>query len=462
MLRRHACLVAATAVVIVPSLHGQAVTARESESRPTLERGVDSIMRSARRIPVEGISVAVMRGDELLLAKAYGSADRERARPATAGTMFEIGSITKQFTAAAVLRLAEQGRLGLDDAVGDHIPALAERARGVTLRHLLSHTSGLSRAWAVADLTAPSSPQVVVDSLAARAVESAPGERYAYNNNGYILLGLVVERASGMPYADYLRTSILEPLGLGSIVPCPAAPAERMAIGYVHATRGPVSATVAPAHHPTVTFSAGLLCSTAGDVARWERALATGRIVGAKSWQAMTTPTVLASGRPTRYGLGVETHVLDGRPYLAHGGATPGFIGEAAYLPDDGLSVVVLTNGIYAGSIVTQLVHAVAREALGLPQQAVADLPVSPADRARFTGTFDLGPLTVDVYEQGDHLRAEPRGQVATRLLHQGDGVFQAEHDPSLRFRFRVADGQVQELSIEQGGRTMPPAKRVR
>jgi CubicO group peptidase (beta-lactamase class C family) len=235
-----------------------------------------------------------------------------------------------------------------------------------------------------------------------------------------------------------------------------------MAIGYVHSTRGLASATVAPAHHPTVTFSAGLLCSTAGDVARWERALATGRIVGAKSWQEMTTPTLLASGRPTRYGLGVETHVLDGRPYLAHGGATPGFIGEAAYLPADGLSVVVLTNGIYAGSIVTQLVHAVAREALGLPQQAVADLPVSPADRARFAGTFDLGPLTVDVYEQGDHLRAEPRGQIATRLLHQGDGVFQAEHDPSLRFRFRVADGQAQELLIEQGGRTMPPAKRIR
>ncbi|GLC27800.1 serine hydrolase domain-containing protein [Roseisolibacter agri] len=455
-------LAATLALAVAPpvhALHAQPPAASRDAQR-SLEQAVDSIVRAAGSIPIEGIAVAVTRGDAVVLEKAYGVADRARNAKATPATIFEVGSITKQLTAAAVVRLAEQRKLGLDDSIGAHLPALADRARGVTLRHLLSHTSGLSRAWTVADLTAPSSPRTVVDSLAARAVEFAPGERYAYNNNGYILLGLVVEKASGMPYADYVRTAFLQPLGLRSTMPCDAAPAARRAAGYAHATRGPIAATVAPSHHATVTYSAGLLCSTAGDLARWQRALATGRVVSAESWKAMATPVTLASGRPARYGLGVEIGAVDGQRYLAHGGATPGFLGETAYLPDSALGVTVLTNGVYAGSIVTRLVQTVARQALGLAQPSIADLPMTAAERARFAGTFDLGPVKLEVYEQGDHLRAQPPGQVAARLLHQGDGVFVAEHDPALRFRFQVEGERAGTLVIEQGGRAMPPAKR--
>ncbi|MGZ8412628.1 MAG: serine hydrolase domain-containing protein [Gemmatirosa sp.] len=462
MLRRHVRLAAAVILAAAPHLRAQAPARDSKDARRALEQAVDSIMRDALRIPIAGIAIAVTRGDALVLEKAYGVADRSRNAPATAQTVFEAGSITKQLTAAAILRLAEQKRLGLDDSIGVHLPALAERARGITIWHLLSHTSGLSRAWAVADLGAPSSPRVVVDSLAARAPEFAPGERYAYNNNGYILLGLIVERAAGTSYAEYVRTTFLQPLGLASTMPCSAVPAARRSTGYTHATRGPTSATVAPAHHATVTYSAGMLCSTAGDLARWQRALATGRVVSAESRQAMTTPAVLASGRPSRYGLGVEIGAVDGLRYLEHGGATPGFLGESAYLPDSAVGVTVLTNGVYAGSIVTRLVQGVARQALGLPQPRLADLPTSAADRARFAGTFDLGPVKLEVYEQGDHLRAQPPGQVAARLLHQGDGVFVAEHDPALRFRFQLAGERAGALVIEQGGRAMPPAKRSR
>lgn len=303
---------------------------------------------------------------------------------------------------------------------------------------------------------------MVIDSLAARTVEFQPGERYAYNNNGYILPGLVIERTAGTPYADHLRTTILEPLGLRPSYPATRRPPISGRRGYVHATCGPISATVAPAHHATVTSAAGMLCSTAADLAQWERALATGKVINAESWRTMITPATLTSGRTSRYGLGIETHVLDGRAYVAHGGATPGFIGEAAYVPDAELSVVVLTNGIYAGSIVSQLVQAVAREALGMPQRTVVDLPLGASERARFAGTYNLGPTTLEVYEQGDHLRAQPPGQVATRLLYEGEGVFQAEHDPSLRLRFGMADGPAEELMIEMGGRAMPAAKRAR
>ncbi len=461
-LARLAALVLTTPLAVGAQSPPAASRAAAPRAHRTLEQGVDSIIREALQIPVAGIAVAVRRGDRVLLEKGYGTADLERRVAVTPRTVFEIGSITKQFTATAVVQLAERGRLRLDDSIAQYLPALAARARGVTLRHLLSHTSGLSRAWAVADLTAPSSPQVVVDSLAARPVEFAPGERYAYNNNGYILLGLVVERVSGVSYEEYVRRTFLRPLGLASTTPCAAAPADRQARGYVHATRGPAVATVAPSHHATVTFAAGELCATAGDLARWERALATGAVVSAEGWRAMTTPAPLAGGRTARYGLGVEIGTLEGRPYLAHGGATPGFLGETAYLPDSALSVTVLTNGVYAGSLVTQLVQAVAREALGLPQPAVAHLPLGAEQRAALTGRFDLGPVQIEVYEQGESLRAQPSGQVATRLLYQGDAVFVAEHDPALRFRFRMVDGRAEELVLEQGGRAMPPARRAR
>ncbi|HEX7243532.1 MAG TPA: serine hydrolase domain-containing protein [Longimicrobiaceae bacterium] len=454
--------VAASFLLAVPAL------AQTSHPRPSLaattalERGVDSAVARAMRAPIVGISVAVARGDRVLLEKGYGLADREHGRAVSRGTAFEIGSITKQFTAAAVLRLAEEGRLSLDDGIGDHLPELRERGAGITLRHLLSHTSGLSSAWAVPELAAPSSPQVVVDSLAARPVEFAPGERFVYNNNGYILLGRVVEKVSGTSYPEYLRTRILAPLGLASIAPCDRVPAGRRAAGYHHPTRGSTEPAAAVTHHPTVTFSAGALCATAGELLRWERALAAGRVVRPESYALMTTRTLLRSGRATGYGIGMQVSELDGRALVGHGGGLPGFITEVSYLPADSLGVVVLTNGVYAGQIVRQLSESLAREALGLPRVGVAELAMDREERARFVGTFDLGPAKVEVFEHGDHLRAQPQGQIATRLLYQGDGTFRAEHDPSLYLRFRLENGMAQELAIEHGGRKMPPAKRVR
>ncbi|HEU0078522.1 MAG TPA: serine hydrolase domain-containing protein [Longimicrobiaceae bacterium] len=461
-MRTYPFIAPAVCLLLAAPVQAQAPAPRPSTPPGiALEQGVDAAVGRAMQAPIVGISVAVARGDQIILEKGYGLADRESGRPATRETVFEIGSITKQFTAAAVLRLAEEGKLSLDDGVGEHLPELRERGAGIRLRHLLSHTSGLSSAWAVPDLGAPSSPGVVVDSLAARPVEFAPGERFAYNNNGYILLGRVVEKVSGMPYPEYLRTRFLAPLGLASIAPCDRFPAGRRAKGYRHPTRGPAVPAAAESHHPTVTSSAGILCATAGDLLRWERALATGRVVRPESYRLMTTRTVLGSGRPAGYGMGMQVMELDGRAVVGHGGGLPGFVTEATYVPGDSLGVVVLTNGVYAGQLVRQLSEAIAREALGLPRAGVADLPIAREERARFVGTYDMGAAKVEVFEQGDRLRAQPQGQIATRLLYQGDGTFRAEHDPSLHLHFRLDGGVAQELTIEHGGRKMPPAKRV-
>ena len=438
-------------------------THASAQTVPAPAQRLDAVVTSAmRRAPIEGVAVAVSRGGAVVTEAGYGRADAESGQAVTDHTVFEIGSITKQFTAAAILKLAEDGRLRLEDAIGTYLPELRTRAEGVTLRHLLTHTSGLSSAWAVSDLTAPASPRVVVDSLAARALEFAPGERFVYNNNGYILLGQVVERVSGMSYTDYVRTRLVEPLGLSSVAPCDQFPAARRAKGYEHPVRGPLVASPAAAHHPTVTSAAGMLCATAGDLLRWEIALASGAIVRPEDYALMTRRTVLASGREVPYGMGMQHYTWEDRPAIGHSGGTPGFISEIVHVPGDSLTVVVLTNGVYAGQIVRNMAYDVLRAVAGLPGDAMIDQPTTPDERALYVGTYDLGPVQIAVYEQEGYLRALPPGQVAARLLYQGDGVFRAEHDTALHLRFVREGGQVTAVVIEQGGRSMPPAKRLR
>ncbi len=435
------------------------VSAQPAE--PAWHAEVDRAVSVAMRAPIEGVAVTVLQGDRVLLDRAYGLADVETEEVVGAESVFEIGSITKMFTAAAILILAEEGRLSLDDAVGDYLPELGARGAEITLRHLLTHTSGLSSDWAVADPTAPAAPRAVLDTLAARPPEFVPGARYAYTNNGYILLGYVVERVTGQPYPEVVRARLVEPLGLASVAPCASFPASRRVLGVEHATRGPITATPADGHDPTVTFSAGMLCATAGDLARWSRALTAGRVVRFETYARMAAPTVLPSGREAPYGLGLQRYEWEGRPAVGHDGATPGFVSEVVHVPGDSLTVVVLTNGVYAGQIVQALAFDILRAAARLPIAEAADRPTTAEERALYVGTYDLGGMPIEVYEQGDHLRVLPPGQVAARLLSQGDGVFRAEHDPSLQVRFLVGDGGAQDLVIQQGERSLPPARRL-
>lgn len=445
-------------------------------SREALAARIDAIAARAQRYPIAGLTVLVARGDEAPLVRGYGVADVASGRAATPETVYRIGSISKQVTAAAILRLAESDALSLDDEIGTHLPALAGRAAGVTLRHLLSHTSGLSSAPVVHPLRTPVEqwPAGIAelqartaDSLAARPVEFAPGERWRYNNNGFVLLGAVVERVGGVPWAAYVRREMLAPLGLTMDLcrALPDAAAARLATGYDHAARGAAVATPTVASDERAEGAAGSLCATAGDLLVWQRALASGRVISPDGYRAMTTPVTLASGRVVRYGLGMELGALgpgDAHPAALHGGATPGFLSEAAHYAADGLHVVVLTNGVYAGALVSRLTTDVARAALGLPVALPADGDVAAADRARVLGTYDLGPVQVEIYEQGSHLRASlGEGQVVARLLPDADGSFVAEHDPAVRFAF-VPAGDAVQLVLSQGGRAMPPARRVR
>jgi len=284
-------------------------------------------------------------------------------------TVYAIGSLTKTFTAAAVLALADEGKLSLDEPLGKFVPTFPEPGRSATVRQLLTHTSGIRsmtslgpRYWAQAGREIE--PADLVAIFATEKPDFPPGTAYRYSNSGYVLLGLVVERASGMPWGDYVTKRLLVPLGLketrdgtgADLVP-------RRARGFSRKKGGGFE----NAWHVSLSqgYAAGALLSTAGDLAAWMRALAVRPPVSAESARAMTTPGALPDGKPLTYGYGIGVDTFAGRRRLYHGGGLPGFDAFAAYVPDSDLAVAVLCNT--DGDVAMEVADAMAGLALGAP-----------------------------------------------------------------------------------------------
>jgi D-alanyl-D-alanine carboxypeptidase len=326
---------------------------------------IDALAAAALAQPgAAGISVGVALGDTIILDKGYGQADLENALPATGASAFRIASVTKQFTAAAVLRLAEQHKLALDDDITKYVD-YPTQGRAVTIRHLLTHTSGLKSYTDVPgffDHTSNDlSPQQVLDPVRGLPFDFEPGTKWAYCNTGYHLLGLIIERVSGVPYAKYMQDEFFTPLELThtrydethDIIPGRAR-------GYAVMNGVPANA---PYLSMTIPYSAGGLLSSAGDLVRWQLALNAGKVLFADSRTQMTTPGTLADGSRTRYGMGLFMDDVDGHPNLMHEGGIPGFNSILVYFTNEKLSIAVLSNSpaVSAGRLAAEI----AREAWG-------------------------------------------------------------------------------------------------
>ena len=432
---------------------GSPVLAAAREGPDLTADSLDPIASWYRGAPIVGMTVAIARADEPPLIVAWGHVDAARTAPATSDTVYEIGSITKTFTATLILRRVEHGLISLDEAVTRWLPELRGVAGDVTVRHLLAHSSGLASAPVAEDMSLPVSAEALLAAVRDRPVEFSPGARFRYNNNGYGLLGLILERESGRAYADLLREELLEPLGLSETTPCAFEDATRPA-GFNHdfiSGDGPVLHT---RHHPLASGAAGMLCSTASDVLAWQSALMSGRVLESQTLALMTEPQRLSNGSASGYGLGI--YVYEGGERLHHGGAASGFITQMAWRPRERLGVVVLTNGIYAGALAERLEQDLAGAAMGRAWSPPPEAPVSQANLEALAGAYRIGPTRLDVFVLDGRLRARPEGQVAARLLHQGGGVFRAEHDPELVITF-PGDGTV---ILEKAGRALPAGRR--
>jgi D-alanyl-D-alanine carboxypeptidase len=293
-----------------------------------------------------GASVAVIENGQPVLVKGFGRGSLDSTAPVGDDTLFGIGSVTKQFTAAMTLLLAEQGKLAVEDKVAKYYPDLT-RAKDITVLDLMNHVSGYPDYYPLdfvdRRLSKPIQPDELIRQYAGAQLDFEPGTRWSYSNTGFVLLGRILEKASGQSMASLMADRIFKPLGMQHTLYDPAPDTNsRLATGYTSFALTRLAK--ADREADGWVGSAGAIYSTAADIARWDLALMDGRVLTSKSWALMTTPRRLANGNSSNYGCGLSIGSRHGMTVLTHGGAVSGFSARNTFIPQTRSAIVVLIN----------------------------------------------------------------------------------------------------------------------
>jgi Beta-lactamase class C and other penicillin binding proteins len=385
-----------TSIVVVCCI-SFAAHAQTQLSADLIEK-IDKVATDAlARTGVPSASIAIVKDGQIAYVKAYGDARLEPKTPATPQMRYSIGSISKQFTAAAVLLLQEQGKLSLDDKVSKYLPDLT-RANEVTIRQLLSHTSGYQDYWpqdyVMPGMLKPTNAQQIMDAWARKPLDFDPGTKWQYSNTNYVIAGVIVEKVARMPLLQLLQQRVFAPLGIKSTFDTDSGPlTENDPRGYLRFALGPLRP--APKEGKGWMFAAGELAMTAEDLAKWDVSVINQTVLKPASYREMQTDVLLRNGLDTHYGLGVDVNSQGGHRAISHGGEVSGFTATNTIFPDDRAAVVVLTNqdaasasGAIAGGI-GPLLFATNDPAtpvkLEQAKKIFADLQQGKIDRSLFT-----------------------------------------------------------------------------
>lgn len=409
---------------------------------------------------VLGLSIAVVQGDSVLFARGYGHADLERTVPCDENSVYWIASVTKLFTAATLLRLAEDGLLDLDLSVTHYLPELGGRWDSVTVWHSLNHTSGIPDFVLEGDARAREQGISIDHAFALDWTQRAqplfpPGSRWTYTNTAFYLAGMIGERVSGEQFDAALTRAIVKPFGLSSTGP-----------GFSDALRGRWRVFRLDGDalvdfrlvndHPF--FTDGYMCSTVLEVAAVLRDLFDGRVLRDESLRRMICRSPTRYG-DVGYGLGVRLGTMDGRSKMGHTGGYFGTIAAAAYYPDDSLAVVVLLNTDAGGDAeATDLEAKVARLALGIPAASLDEVPLTAEQIERLSGTFEMisegQTKRYELYGENGRLMERRLAPAAEpyALRHIGGGTFASPDWGEVRLVASLDGGSIETLIETWGG----------
>ena len=374
------CLLAAVACFASIHLSAQSIATLDPALRARIDRIAAQVLEQTG---VPSASVAVVQHGKLAYTHAYGlarlGAGNGPGTPAAPEMRYSIGSISKQFTAAAILLLQEQGKLSLDDTVGKYIPGLTEGDK-VTIRQILSHTSGYQDYWPedylMTPMQKPESAQQILDTWGKKPLDFEPGTQWQYSNTNFVIAGRIVETITGAPLMDLLTTRIFRPLGMQSVWNSDETKLTTAdATPYIRNALGPLRP--APKEGRGWMFAAGELAMTAHDLALWDESLIAQSILKPESYKQMFTEIKLKDGKGTHYGLGVEVMDRNGHRSIEHSGEVSGFVSNNQVLVDDGVAVVVLTNqdAVGAASIISNLAAPVVLNTpLSAPEKQAIDI----------------------------------------------------------------------------------------
>ena len=433
---------------------------------PAPEALVDKLL--SERIDKDGAGAAILvaRNGKILFEKGYGLADIEHHVPVTADTIFRIGSVTKQFTASAILRLQEAGRLKVTDLLSKYYPDFP-RSNEVTLRHLLTHTSGIKDCSVMPEfllnITKFTSPADLIASISKAPYDFNPGLRWSYSNSGYVILGSIIEKVSGQQYEDFLRTTFFAPLGMkNSGEYRNLAPPSGAAIGYGYAGTG---FKKAPDGDMSRTFGSGIIYSTVKDLYLWNEAVFGYKVLSKETIEDACTPVITEENKNDKpdggYGYGWEIKHFRGVRGISHGGVVDGFLSSLLRLPEQGLTVVVLANACPAKPKTEpeRLSREIAEMYVGaeLPPvpAPVAAISVSKESLAAIVGHYDYQPHIRSITQEGDHVYAQLGSQKKFEIFPKSETEFFFKAVDAQIIFVKDASGKVIEVIQHQGGHTI-------
>ncbi len=431
--------------------------AADPQDDTALAKKADAILAQSIAAEVPGASVLIARDDQVIYRQARGRASIELDVALSPQQVFRIGSISKTFTAAAVLKLSAAGKLSLNDPLSKFLPDYPD-GRHITLAELLSHTSGVSDAWE-ADPAKPQDTASLVKLIAAHAPDFPPGAAWAYSNSGYMLLGAVLEKVTGQPWHEVIREQLTQPLGLTHTAyhPDQAVVSGRVS-GYSQDEHGHV--VLAPFVSISGPSAAGALTSTVDDLFHWMRALATGRALPPALYRDMSSAKATAQGDRVPYGYGLMLGTVRGEPVLEHNGGIEGFASQLTYFPRHHITVVVLANTDAGSPNPRSLAHRLGALAMGRPYAELQPVTGSAQDLQALSGSYRIGPTAMrTISVENGRLTMQREGGPKRALAAAKDDVLFFPGDGTDYIKIiRDAHGAVSALDFYADG--MPPARR--
>lgn len=381
-----------------------------------LPQTIDNLIQESYEATEPGVAVIVAQDGRTIFCKGHGMANLELGVPIEPDMVFRIGSVTKQFTAVAILLLVDRGKLSLDDSISKFLPEYPTCDYLITVKHLLTHTSGIKSYTSMPEWISlwrkDFTVQELIDFFKNEPMVSEPGKRWAYNNSGYILLGAIIEKVTGQTYEQFIQQTIFEPLGMKqSFYDDPIRVISRRVAGYDKCADGFTNAAYISMTQP---YAAGALASTVSDLALWDAALYTEKLVKLKTLAQAHISHHLLDGSPTAYGFGWMISEYAGHRVVEHSGGIQGFRSHTIRLPDDHVFVAVLSN--HGGTSPQKLAFKIAALVIGQPYQEPTPMELQPNSLAGYEGVYETNTLNKIYitredkqffFQYGNGLRAE-------------------------------------------------------
>jgi CubicO group peptidase (beta-lactamase class C family) len=433
---------------------------------PELNERTKAAIKSTTSESTSGVAILVVRDGKTLIHAAGGMADIEKKIPITVETVFRIGSVTKQFTAMAVLRLAEEGKLSLQDPLSKYFPDLPN-AKKITLEHLLTHTSGLCCLTSAPDfysrVTTPTTPANVIEYFKTLEPDFEPGFKFKYGNTGYFLLGEIVAKVSGKSFAEYLATTFFQPLGMKNTgIYDNAHPPKNTAVGYML-----VNSSYLPALDWDMSWigGAGAMYSTVTDLHQWNEALYGGKVISQRGLDIATKPYMPKNMEDFNYyGYGLTIGKHRRIPFIYHGGGLNGWSAELAYYPEQKCSVAILTNAmpsdhkLFPELIARRLAERALADVLASIPAPQIDKSINPKIYPNYIGKYDYANAVMEITVKDNRIIATITDKEPVEIIPTGqDAFFCKEFDAEIIFRRNEKGEITAAVHYERGTNLVAP-----